>query len=127
MIEFTMTGRLPGINDYVNAERAHRLKGNRMKRDSEDDVITAILIRGLKSHRLKTPVRIEYKFVEKDRRRDKDNISGFAHKVVQDALVKTGLLDNDGWDEIDGYSDAFGVDKGNPRIEVKIYEKGEYE
>ena len=127
MIEFTIVGRLPGINDYVNAERAHRLKGNRMKRNAEDDVITAILIRGLKSHCLKTPVRIEYKFVEKDRRRDKDNISGFAHKVVQDALVKTGLLDNDGWDEIGGYSDAFGVDKGNPRIEVKIYEKGEYE
>ena len=127
MIEFTITGRLPGINDYVNAERAHRLKGNRMKRDSEDDVITAILIRGLKSHRLKTPVKIEYKFVEKDRRRDKDNISGFAHKVVQDALVKTGLLNNDGWDEIDSYADMFAVDKGNPRIEIKIYERGDYE
>lgn len=127
MIEFTIVGRLPGLNDYVNAERAHRLKGNRTKRDAEDAVITAILIRGLKSHRLTPPVRIEYLFIEKDKRRDKDNIAGFAHKVVQDALVKTGLLENDGWSDVDSFSDDFAVDKGHPRIEVTIYEKGEYE
>lgn len=51
-----------------------------------------------------------------------DNISGFAHKVIQDALVKAEILKNDGWQEITGYLDQFYCDPQNPRIEVAIVE-----
>lgn len=73
--------------------------------------------------KLKPPVRISYLFVEQNRRRDHDNVSGFFHKVFQDSLVKAGMLENDGWNEIVGYRDDFTVDKNNPRVEVSIYER----
>ena len=68
---------------------------------------------------------MRYLWVEKNRRRDKDNISSFGRKVIQDALVKMGVLRNDGWENIEGFSDNFAVDKGKPRIEIEIEEPGE--
>lgn len=65
---------------------------------------------------------MRYRWYEKDRRRDLDNVSSFGRKVIQDALVQTHVLKNDGWKEITGFSDEFFVDADNPRIEVEIEE-----
>ena len=70
----------------------------------------------------RTQKMMHYHWVEKDRRRDKDNVSGYGRKVIQDSLVKAGYLRNDGWGEIVGFTDTFSVDKGRPRIEVIIEE-----
>ena len=51
----------------------------------------------------------------------KDNIA-FAKKFIQDALVETGVLRNDGWSEIEGFTDNFALDPKNPRVEVTIEE-----
>ena len=90
-----------------------------MIHDSEKKIISAL--KGQKP--LKPPIRISYLFVEQNKRRDHDNVSGYWHKVWQDSLVKAGLLENDGWNEIVGYRDDFTVDKNNPRIEIVIYEE----
>lgn len=66
-------------------------------------------------------VNIKYRFYEPNKRRDKDNISAVAHKFIQDALVSAGVLKDDGWDYIEGFSDEFFLDRHNPRIEVYIY------
>lgn len=71
---------------------------------------------------IEKPVFMEYTWVEKNRRRDLDNISSFGRKVIQDALVDTGVLKDDVWKHIVGFSDRFEVDKTNPRIEVLIKE-----
>ena len=71
---------------------------------------------------IEKPVEIKYTYFEPNKKRDLDNISAFAHKVIQDGLVKGGLLANDGWMNIVGFSDDFYVDKENPRIEVTIRE-----
>ena len=42
--------------------------------------------------------------------------------VSLDALVETGVLRNDGWSEIEGFSDDFALDPKNPRVEVTIEE-----
>lgn len=68
------------------------------------------------------PVYMEYTWYEKNKRRDLDNISSFGRKVIQDSLVHTHVLKNDGWKEIVGFSDTFYVDAINPRIEVLIRE-----
>ena len=65
---------------------------------------------------------MRYRWYEKDRRRDLDNVSSFGRKVIQDAVVQTHDLKNDGWKEITGFSDEFFVDADNPRIEVEIEE-----
>lgn len=49
-------------------------------------------------------------------------MSGFGHKVIQDALTQMHVLDNDGWANIIGFEDLFFVDNKNPRIEVEIEE-----
>lgn len=72
--------------------------------------------------RIEEPVFMEYRWYEKNRRRDLDNISSFGRKVIQDALVQMHVLQNEGWKEIEGFSDEFFVDAENPRIEVLIRE-----
>ena len=62
---------------------------------------------------------ILFRWIEKDKRRDKDNIS-FAKKFILDALQEADILRNDGWGEIIGFSDTFAVDKANPRVEVYL-------
>ena len=64
---------------------------------------------------------MNYSYYEPNRKRDKDNISIF-RKFFQDALVKGGYLENDGWAYIEGWTDSFAVDADNPRIEIEIIE-----
>lgn len=119
--KFVIPGRLPGLNEYIAAERAHRLHAAEIKRNCEF-LIVGCIQRQLGRIRLSTPVSITYFFVEPDRRRDKSNISGYAHKVIEDSMIKAGLLSNDGWNEIENYQDIFTTDKKNPRVEVLITE-----
>lgn len=113
---------LPGMNEYTAACRTHQQKGGAMKRKSQDAVVLAI--RRQLRRPLREPVNMHYLWVERDRRRDKDNISGFGRKVIQDALVQIHALRNDGWANIGRYSDDFMVDKKRPRIEIEIEEAG---
>lgn len=117
----TIPGTLNNLNDYISAERANRLKGAKMKADNGNIVALAIrqCLRGV---RIDKPVFMEYKWIEPNKRRDKDNISSFGRKVIQDALVQCGVLKDDGWKHVVGFSDRFEVDKENPRIEVLIRE-----
>lgn len=119
--KLTISGTLPNLNDYIAAERINRYKGAKMKADSENIVVVSIrqCMRGV---RIDKPVFMEYRWIEPSRRRDKDNISSFGRKVIQDALVQCGVLKDDGWKHIVGFSDKFEVDKENPRIEVLIKE-----
>jgi Holliday junction resolvase RusA-like endonuclease len=112
-------GRLEGLNEFIAANRTNARAGNKMKRDGQR--ICFYYIRHcLKNAKIREPVRLHYKFYEKDKRRDMDNVSGFAHKVFQDALVEAKYLRNDGWNDIVGFSDEFYVDPENPRIEIEI-------
>ena len=123
-MKFIIYGRLPSLNEYLAAERSTirgrrgHSAGNSMKRSCEMLIINAIRKARLK--RIKSPVILHYTFFEANRKRDLDNISATAHKFVQDALVKAGILENDGWNYIRGFTDAFAVDAKNPRIEVEI-------
>lgn len=94
-----------------------------MKKDAEETIMWQIR-RQLAHLHIGKPVILKYDFFEPNRKRDLDNISAFAHKVIQDSLVKTSVLVNDGWNEITGYIDQFYLDKENPRIEVTIVEVG---
>ena len=113
-------GILPNANDYIGANRTNRYGAAKMKRQAEAAVMAAIKrqMRGLK---LTRPVVLHYTWVEKDRRRDHDNVA-FAQKFVQDALVHAGVLKNDGWAQVEGFTHAFRVDSKHPRVEVELEE-----
>lgn len=118
--EFTIPFRLPGLNEYTKLNRGNRYGANKKKQELEQK-IGWIAMSQLGGVEITEKVKIEYLWVEENRRRDLDNIS-FAKKFIQDALVKVGILRNDGWNEIAFSIDRFEVDKGNPRVEVKITE-----
>jgi Holliday junction resolvase RusA-like endonuclease len=126
--KFTFYGVLPNLNDYLQGERIpirkngkFTTKGNAMKQENQRKIIK-ILRRDLLGLHIQKPIEITYKFYELNRKRDLDNISAFAHKVIQDALVKAGTIENDGWKHIRGFSDEFYVDSENPRIEITLKE-----
>ena len=114
-------GKLPGLNELIDAERRHRQAGAKLKRDAER-IVRMYIRQQFRGYKPKTPVTLYYYYYEANRRRDLDNIAGFAHKVIQDSLVKEGILANDGWEHIKGFFDSFSVDKQFPRIEVEIVE-----
>lgn len=124
MATYTLTipGRLPGLNEYTTANRANANEGGRFKRKYQELVMWYIL-RDLPKKTIERPVYLKFTWYEKDKRRDLDNISSFGRKVIQDALVKSGKLYDDGWGYVVGYADKFKVDKQNPRIEVQIIEQ----
>lgn len=118
----TIPGRLPGLNEYTDACRTNPRAGARMKQQAQEAVMWQILSQ-IRRYKVERPVFLLFSFYEKDRRRDKDNVSSFARKVIQDALVKCGTLQDDGWDHVTGYLDRFEVDKENPRIVVEFIEQ----
>lgn len=122
--KLTILGKLPGLNEYTSANRTNAHKGGKMKKDAEENIKLHIE-QQLKGLHITKPVMLKYDFFEQNKKRDLDNISAFAHKVIQDSLVKAGVLANDGWKEIYGYLDQFYCDNKNPRIEVTIVEVGD--
>lgn len=91
-----------------------------MKKQCENIVMHAA--RSLGKWRPEGPVYMIYHWHEPNQKRDKDNISSFGRKVIQDALVRAKVLHNDGWKDIVGFEDRFYTDKKNPRIVVEIVE-----
>ena len=120
--KFVVYGKLPGLNEYLKAERIFRnghCNGNDMKQECQLIISNAIRSQ-LKRLKINRPIRIIYDFYEQNRKRDLDNISSTAHKFIQDSLVRCGVLANDGWEYITGFEDHFFVDRHNPRIEVTL-------
>lgn len=120
--KFTIPGRLDGLNEYTSANRSNAYRGGRMKQKNENNIIAHIRRQLSGIGTITAPVLIYYRFYEKDRRRDNDNILSCAAKFVQDGLKKTWVIKDDNQKCIPHfYFDTF-VDKENPRIEVTITE-----
>ena len=72
----------------------------------------------------KYPVKLKITWYEPTKRRDVDNIT-FAVKFIQDALVKAGILENDGQKQVHEIEHIVLTDRDNPRIEVEILKGGD--
>ena len=123
----TIEGEFASLNEFIDANRRSKgrwNKGNQMKQ-RDQNIISCYIKSQLKKVHIDVPVFLKYKYYCKNRKRDLDNISGYFHKVFQDALVHCGVIHNDSWQYIVGFSDEFFVDNKKPRIEVEIIEKKE--
>lgn len=120
-VKITIPGNLPGLNEYIDACRAHRMKGAAMKKAAMEQCMWPMAALKRKGTYFDC-CDIAIKFIEKDQRRDKDNISGFGGKVILDALQKMGIIPNDGWQQVNNLRYSWDVDKVNPRIEVILTE-----
>lgn len=122
MTKLTINGRLPGFNEMFAAANTNRHIGNHLKQQAQNAVMWHIR-QQLRGVHYDNPVILHYAYYEPNRKRDKDNVSAGAHKIVQDALVKTGVIRNDGWRDVAGFTDLiWDVDADNPRVEVMIEE-----
>lgn len=119
--KLVIEGTLPGLNQYQYACRSHFSKGAQMKKQYIT-MVSAYIYQQLRNVHITKKVKIEYNWYEPNRKRDLDNISSFGRKVIQDALVDNNILENDGWNNVIGFSDTFFIDSDNPRIEVIITE-----
>ena len=120
LTQIIIPGRFSGLNEFIKANRTQSGRwnaGNAMKHKDQQRICQYLPV-----VRFKRKIFIEYVFYEPNTKRDKDNISGYFHKIFQDAMVQAGLLENDGWKQIDGWSDYFKIDQRDPRIEVYIEE-----
>ena len=122
-MRYTFPFELPSLNEYVNAERANRFAGAKMKKDIERRLASHILHQGVVAHKI--PVRIDFIWKCKNKRKDKDNIA-FSKKFLLDSLVRCGVIPNDKWDCIESWIDIFPEpDKEDVGVDVIIYEKGD--
>ena len=114
--------RLLTLNEYIDIERGNRYAAAKAKKGQE--MIIASYIKAQKIEPVTRPVILEYTWTMKTKRMDKDNIS-FAQKFIQDALVKTGILPNDGWNDIVGFSHSFVHSKSilHDHVAVRIIEQ----
>ena len=122
LLKITIHDRLPGLNEYINACRRNAHAGATFKQ-RDQDFVSWWIRQEIKSYHVKGPVFMVYKWYEKDRRRDLDNISSYGRKIIQDALVQCKILPDDGWRYITGFTDEFYVDKKYPRIEVELWQE----
>lgn len=119
-MKFVIQGALPGLNEYIEAERSSRYAASAMKKKVQHTIAQVCRAQHPKA-RFQNPVRMHYTWYEKDLRRDCDNIA-FAKKFIQDAFVQAGILIDDSRRYITGFTDTFALDRKNPRIEIEMEE-----
>lgn len=61
----------------------------------------------------KRPIKIHFTWIEKNKRRDLDNISAIGRKFILDTLQLCGKLKNDNLNYVVGFSDEVEFDKTN--------------
>lgn len=120
MFRLVIPGRLDGLNEFIEAQRTNKYKGAELKKTNQR--IVELAIRRQLRVAIDKPVRLHYTWYERNAKRDLDNVSGFGHKVIQDALVACGVITDDSPKYVKGYTDEFKVDRNNPRIVVEIEE-----
>ena len=121
LTRIVIPGRFEGLNEFIDANRRQRGRwnaGNAMKQKDQKRICQY-----LPDVKFRKKIFIEYAFYERNSKRDNDNISGYFHKIFQDAMVQAGMIENDGWKQIEGWTDYFYVDGKDPRIEICIEER----
>lgn len=119
---FTIPGRLPGLNEVVDAARTHWSKGALHKKQFTD--LCGWYVRAARVPVFKTPVEVHIAWFEANKKRDLDNVQAGA-KFILDALVATERIENDGPQYVRLVRHEVKVDPVNPRIEVTIKEARE--
>lgn len=114
-------GPLPGLNELIASakSRAGRWSAYGAVKGGWTETVKWLSLKGPRFKR----VFIEFEWREKNRRRDPDNITGAGHKLILDGLVKGGMLPNDGWDAIEGWTDRWTVDP-RPGVLLTIHDRG---
>src|SRR5690606_18278944 len=91
--------KFPSLNEYINAERRHRMMAANIKKkwtelvraETLAQVSEPALAIAIKDY----PIKIHFIVHEQNARRDIDNVSSMVSKFCLDGLVKAGILPDD--------------------------------
>ena len=112
---------LPGLNEYINANRDSKYTGAQMKKTATEAIAWYVFA---EHQNLKITKRSRYlmHWYCPDKKKDPDNISA-AVKFIMDGLVMAGTIINDTWRYVEGYEHDYSIDKVYPRVEIQIRAK----
>ena len=105
-IEIEIPYKFPSLNQYINECRKNKFAGAKMKKQIQYDISFFIA----RLPRFENPIKINFKWVEDNKRRDLDNVA-FAKKFILDALVENGKLKDDNRRFVTAFTDSFSYDK----------------
>jgi hypothetical protein len=114
---FFIRHRFPTLNELIAAAKSHPGKYSQLKKRLQDLVGYVVAVEHVRAYKR---VRIRYEFRERDRRRDPSNVAAAAIKIIEDALVQSCVLPDDGWGQILGYSVEWCLTQGVPGVYVTI-------
>lgn len=129
-IEFMIPRRLDGMNEIIaSSKREIKFLRRRKKRvyeitqrKAELEAFIGVQIRRQLPRDLHiAKLFVDFIWLEHDARRDPDNIAA-GKKFILDALVKSGIISNDGHATIVGFSDTFftGCKRPGVRVVLKV-------
>lgn len=121
MQELIINYKMPTLNEYVNAERTNKYIAAKLKKESTQYCMYEAM-KQIKN--IKTPAVFEFTWIEKNKKRDPDNIS-FAQKFVFDGLVEANRMNNDGHKDVKGIIHKYDF-RDYIGLELKIHENGEW-
>jgi Holliday junction resolvase RusA-like endonuclease len=119
---------LPTLNEMLDAQAVvfkggkrgvRRSKYTEMKKTATRQVawLAKVFLKPVEIY----PVSFGIHWVRTDRRTDKDNIAA-AVKFIFDGLKEGGILTNDGWKQIENWTNSFDTDPDDPQVVVTIFE-----
>jgi Holliday junction resolvase RusA-like endonuclease len=117
IVEFSIPGELPGLNEIIGAAKSHFGAYATMKETHTD----AVCWMAKRATKLTRPIEATITWYAKDKQRDPDNVMA-GQKFIFDGLVKAGVIPNDTWRYIKGITHRFEIDRKNPRVEVEVVE-----
>lgn len=103
-------GPLPGMNELIAAAKGSGGRGAAYAR-IKDEWTTTVWAYAKAARLPKFPGRVvlSFRWLERDRRRDPDNVAAGGRKLVLDGLVTAGVLRGDGWRFVQSWRDSFDV------------------
>jgi len=119
-VQYEITGKMPGINEIVQAGKNPRAR-NAMKKRAENSAVAQMRAQGLREV-TQFPVVVTFDWRAKNRRRDPDNIAGAGQKILLDALQVAGILPNDGWSQIARIEHNFEISGAQDAVTITITE-----
>jgi len=108
-------GPLPGLNEIIDAAKGSGGKGMayaKMKRAWTDTVWA--LAKQARLPRFPGKVSMYFEWLERDKRRDPDNIAAGGRKPICDGLVAAGVIRGDGWKFVNHWTDNWMLASSKP-------------
>ena len=95
--------KVPSLNEYISKCRRNPYEAAKFKREKQSEIAVYLA----RMPRFEKPLRIDFTWIEENRKRDLDNVCGCGRKFILDTMVEMGKIPDDSRRFIRGFSDTF--------------------